>query len=159
MIAFHPELLPRIVTSEPFICRPDYHLETEHGCCPDGIQGRKLRFIKYRNICHRQCCCLAVRAKYQGSFRNWNHPKQPGRRNRRMEVVDFVLRGNLPLKEGESHVHEGTGLRRAGGEIFSLHNSEVGAGCPERDPVAFVVGAHTDKVGASDDFSFEVENV
>jgi hypothetical protein len=76
-----------------------------------------------------------------------------------MKIVDFVLRGNLPLKQRESYMNVRAGLRRASGEVFSLHNSEIGAGCAKGNSVSFIVRPHAGKIGAPDDSPFEMEDV
>ncbi len=73
--------------------------------------------------------------------------------------MDFVLRGNLPLKQCESYMDERSVLRSARREVFSLHNSEIRAGCAPGNSVAAIVRAHADKIGASDDSALEMENV
>lgn len=76
-----------------------------------------------------------------------------------MEIVDLVCRGSLPLKEGESYVGERSCLRSAPREVFPLHESVIGRGRAERDPVAPVVGAHAGEIGAPGDQPLEVVDV
>jgi len=76
-----------------------------------------------------------------------------------MKIVNLVCRGSLPLEQGESYMGECACLRSAPGKVFSLHISVIGCRRAERNPVAFIVGAHTDETGAPGDPSFEMENV
>lgn len=73
--------------------------------------------------------------------------------------MDFVLRSNLPLKQGESYMDECAGLRGAGGEVLSLHNSVIGAWRAKGDSVPFIVRPHAGEIGAPDDSSFEMEDI
>jgi hypothetical protein len=54
--------------------------------------------IDNRDIIHFQCCRASVRTNDESRFRDRNHPIQPGRGNRGMEIVNLVRRGSLPLK-------------------------------------------------------------
>src|SRR5512137_2438745 len=76
-----------------------------------------------------------------------------------MEIVNLVFRGSLPLKQGESYMSECACLRSAPGKVFSLHIPVIGCRCAECNPVAFIVGAHTDETSAPCDPPFEMENV
>jgi hypothetical protein len=76
-----------------------------------------------------------------------------------MKIVDLVLRGNLPLKQGESYMDERAGLRGARREVFSLHNSVVGARCAKGNSVSFIVRPHAGEIGAADNSPLEMEDV
>ena len=76
-----------------------------------------------------------------------------------MKIVDLVLRGSLPLKQGESYMSECSCLLRSPCPVFTLHKSEVGCSCAERDAVAFIVGAHTYEISAPGNPPFEMEDM
>lgn len=73
--------------------------------------------------------------------------------------MNLVCRSSLPLKQGESYMGERACLRSARRPIFSLHESVVGCGCAEGNPVAFIVSAHTNEIGAPGHPSFEMVDV
>ena len=73
--------------------------------------------------------------------------------------MNLVCRSSLPLKQGESYMGECACLRSARGPIFSLHKPVVGCGCSERNPIAFIVSAHTNEIGAPCDSSLEMIDV
>ena len=53
-----------------------------------------------------------------------------------MEVVDLVFRGRRPPEERESKVSERALARLPPGEVFTLHEGEVGALGTKRNPLA-----------------------
>lgn len=158
-IAVSTKLLPWIIVKNFFICCRQDHLKTQNGRHALGINGRKLGLVHHRNICHPECCRLPVRADDKFSFRNGYHPKQPQGPNPWIKIVNFVLRSNLLLKEGESYMGERSGLRSTCREVFTLHNPEIGAWRAKCNAVALIVRAHADEIRAPGDSPFEMVDV
>ena len=150
-IAIHPELLQWIVINDFLICGLHDHLKTHRGWHAYGIQGGELGFVTDHNMFHLNGRCLAVGADREATFRNRSRPKKTGRRDARMKIVDFIRGSNLPLKQRMSYMNVRAGLLSSRGPIFSLHDPVVGAGCAERDSIAFTVGAHADETVAPSD--------
>ena len=73
--------------------------------------------------------------------------------------MNLICRSSLPLKQGESDMGEGSRLRSAPREVFPLHESVVGCGRTERNPVASIVRAHSNEIGAPGDSPLEMVDV
>ena len=72
--------------------------------------------------------------------------------------MDLVCRSSLPLKQGESYVSK-CSYAECARKVFSLHISVVSCACSERNSIAPIVSAHTDKISAPADSPFEMVDV
>ena len=73
--------------------------------------------------------------------------------------MNLILRGRRPVEQRESYVREDAGVLLPSGEIRAPHVTEIRGRAAERDPVAFVVRAHTHETVATGNLAFEMEDV
>src|SRR5260370_35877291 len=76
-----------------------------------------------------------------------------------MEILNLMLWGRRAVKQRESYVRQHAGVLLRSGEMRAPHVTEIRGRAAERDPVAFVVRAHTHENVATGNLAFEMEDV
>ena len=76
-----------------------------------------------------------------------------------MKIVNLIRRDSLPLEQRKSYVGKSSLDWLPSSKVFAGHVAEVGCGCAEGQPVAFVVSPHASEAGAASKLAFEMIDV
>ena len=93
-----------------------------------------------------------------------HRPKEPRRRDRRMEVMDAraaarIGRDRRPLEESQSKMQKCAGsLGAIRCDILAAHQTDVGRRASESQPIAVAVGAHSTKIITASQVTAEMKN-